>query len=101
MPNVFQKMLEGEKGSRLAVQLLGLLHAAVRPVRRSLRFVRGESSPLEVLLQHRQVRIDLARQFALCAAHAKQVYRLGKEAPHLLCSFRQQFIHEPGHSPPP
>jgi hypothetical protein len=97
---VFEELFDPEERSGLAVQFLGLFDTAISAACREIRFFNRHSLTLELLLQQRQVSLDLARHLALGAAPAEQIRKSQENSPHGSRSFGEQLFNQSGHPSP-
>ncbi len=79
--DVASRIFEPAKRSRVALELLCLLHAAERTPCRQARLLRGHAAPLKLLFQEREVGGDLPREIAFRATRASETSQPLEETP--------------------
>ena len=100
MPGVLEKLFQPHEGALVAVQFLGLLHAAVGAPGRQARLGWSQAPADEIVLDEREVRLDFADHFAVRALAMQKVAKLGEEPAHGSGPFHQQLVHQAGKAPP-
>src|SRR5581483_1009134 len=74
---IFKQVIDPYERTRVTMEFFRLLHAAVRAAGGLPGLVERESAPFKILLQHRQVGVDLPSEVTFHASAPEQVRQLG------------------------
>jgi hypothetical protein len=100
---VREGLFHPKDGALLAMELLGLLHAAVSAPSLNPRLIETHAAPLELIFEQRQMSRHFAIQLVVGAAAAEEIRELGRQpsaVPHGSRLLTQQLFDEAGQLAP-